>query len=275
MPPIRLPLPPRFSQAKILEQVSRTDPSSRRIETPPYAGLGASRAALGGQLPSRYSSWWHSQYDEQIQLSMHTAMTILDVGGGRKPNILPGERPLDCKYIGLDVSEAELDMSPAGSYDEVIAADVTERIPALENTCDLAISYFVLEHVADLARTFENLRSYLVPGGRMVVLFSGAFSVFGLANRILPQSVSDLILRRLLHRPAESVFPAHYNRCWASAIERTLQQWSTANVIPLWYGATYFNFSRLLQSVYIGYEEWARAANYRNLAPYYMVSATR
>lgn len=257
--------------------MAKSDPALSLDDSPsPFAAaMRASRVAVGGSLPGRYLSWWHADYHARLEPSLRPGVTILDVGAGRNPSIPPDMRPPNSRYIGLDLSRSELDLAPTGWYDDSVAADVTEHVPALENSCDLAVSYFVLEHVADLSRTFDNIHSYLVPGGRLVTIFSGAFSFFGLANRILPQGVSSLALRKLLKRPTESVFPAHYNRCWASAIERSLEGWSAVEVYPLWYGATYLTFSRALQSIYVGYEEWARLAGHRNLAPYYLVSAAR
>jgi SAM-dependent methyltransferase len=250
-------------------------PAAGDVVSPLRTGLRASRAAIRGQLPGRYSQWWHQEYADQLQPGLRPGVTILDVGAGRNPSIPPDNRPQDCRYIGLDISRSELELSPEGWYDEYVAADVTDHVPALEGRCDLAVSYFVLEHVRSLPAAFDNIRSYLVPGGRLVVIFSGAWSVFGLANRVLPHAVSGFLLRTLLHRPTESVFPAHYNRCWASAIERCFTGWTAADVFPMWYGATYFAFARPLQAAYVGYEEWARVAGHRNLAPYYMVSAVR
>lgn len=250
-------------------------PPEEESGSPFAVALQASRAALRGHLPSRYACWWHAEYQARLEPSLRPGITILDVGAGRNPSIPPNDRPQNSKYIGLDLSQSELEKAPTGWYDHSVAADVTEHVPALENTCDLAVSYFVLEHVADLSRAFDNIRSYLVPGGRLVTIFSGAFSFFGLANRIMPQAVSSLVLRKVLRRPVESVFPAHYDRCWANAIERSLSRWTVVEVYPLWYGAPYLQFSRTLQSIYVGYEEWARVSNHRNLAPYYMVSATR
>ena len=239
------------------------------------AALRGFRSAIGGQLPSRYSNWWHKEYHDRLEPSLREGITVLDVGSGRSPTIPPDQRPPNTRYIGLDLSSAELDASPEGWYDDSIVADVVERIPHLEGTCDLAVSYFVLEHVADLPRAFDNLHAYLVPDGRLVVIFSGAFSVFGLANRVMPRAVSSFVLRTLLHRPTESVFPAYYDHCWASALDRCFSKWSSVEIVPLWFGAPYFTFSRALESIYVAYEEWARAAGHRNLAPYYLVSATR
>ncbi len=255
--------------------VADTRAPMHTTESAVNVALRATRAAAHGELPGRYEAWWHALYNDHLEPSMRPDITILDVGAGRTPSIPPERRPPRSRYIGLDLSQSELDHAPEGWYDDSVAADVTEHMSILEGSCDLAVSYFVLEHVADLPRAFDNIHSYLVPGGRMVTIFAGTFSPFGLANRLMPHAVSSFILRSLLQRPTESVFPAHYDRCWATAIEKSLKSWSAAEVLPLWYGAPYLAFSRILQALYVGYEEWARVADHPNLAPYYLVSATR
>ncbi|HEX8769911.1 MAG TPA: hypothetical protein VF711_03995, partial [Acidimicrobiales bacterium] len=112
-----------FALANVAGPVSMDNPSS-----PLGAALRASRVAVGGQLPSRYATWWHAQYHEQLQPSLRPGVTILDVGAGRNPSIPPADRPPKCRYIGLDLSRSELDMSPSGWYDDSVAADVTEHV---------------------------------------------------------------------------------------------------------------------------------------------------
>ena len=70
------------------------------------------RAAARGELPSRYASWWHKEYDDQLQRSFREGITILDVGAGRNPSIPPEHRPRNSRYIGLDLSQSELYQSP-------------------------------------------------------------------------------------------------------------------------------------------------------------------
>ncbi len=61
-------------------------------------------------------------------------------------------RAKDCHYIGLDISRGELELAPAGSYDELRVADITQSSAHLEGSCDLALSYQVLEHVKPLPK---------------------------------------------------------------------------------------------------------------------------
>ena len=242
---------------------------------PLRAATTASLAAYRGELPARYQASWREEFDARLASALRPGAAVLDVGAGRHPTIPPSQRPPGCRYAGLDLSARELEAAPPGWYDDIAVADIETPVPELRGSFDLVVSFLVLEHVADLQAAFENIRSYLRPEGRFVAFFSGAFSAFGLANRLLPPRVSVFLLRRLLQRDPESVFPAYYDRCWASALQKMLANWPRAEIHPMWYGAGYFRFFRPLQAAYVGYEEWARLGGRSNLGPYYLVDATR
>lgn len=231
--------------------------------------------ALRGRLPDRYGPDWGDEFSRRAYRALAPGLSILDVGSGRLPTVSVGRRPAGCRYVGLDISRAELQRAPGGSYDALVVADVIEPLSALVEGFDLVLSFQVLEHVKPLDQAMENLRVYLRPGGRLVAQLSGTFSLFGLANQLIPQPAATWLLRRLLRRDPETVFPAHYHHCWYSALERMLEPWTAAEIVPYWMGAGYLGFSRPLQAGYLVYEEWVRLADYRNLAAYYVVDAMR
>ncbi len=202
-------------------------------------------------------------------------MDILDIGSGWAPSVPPAERPAGCRYVGLDLSRTELERAPEGSYDDMAIADVRELCPALRDRFDLALSCQVLEHVKPLAVAAGNVGSYLRPGGRFIAFFSGTFSIFGMLNRVLPQRSALWVMKTFLHRPADTIFPAYYDRCWAGALHRIFREWSSVEVVPSWHGAGYFAFFRPLQAAYVAYEEWACRSERVNLAPYYLIDARR
>jgi len=201
--------------------------------------------------------------------------SILDVGSGRQPILAVTQRPPDSTYVGLDVSEQELALAGDDAYDRVIIRSVTERAPELVGSFDLAISMQVLEHVKPLDVALDNIRTYLRPGGRFVALLSGSFSAFGVVNRILPNRVGVPIVSRVMHKPADTVFPAYYDRCYYSALERLGEPWSHWEVAPLYAGARYFSFLKPLHAAYIAYEDWARRHEHRNLATHYILDGRR
>ena len=228
---------------------------------------------MRGALPARYDNSWREAFDSRVRQALVPGMRILDVGAGRRPTIPRGELPPGCTYVGLDLSISELQTAPEGAYDELIAADVVSHINDLEGQFDLIISFQVFEHVRPFEAALANLRSYLRPGGRALLHLSGAFSVFGLLNRLLPRRVGVFLLRTLLGRNPESVFPAHYDRCWYGALQALAPGWESFEVLPRWLGAGYFRFSRHIRAIYVLYEEWAIRARHANLAPYYLIDA--
>ena len=199
---------------------------------------------------------------------------ILDVGAGRSPTIAPEHRPSGCSYVGLDVSDPELQSAPPGAYDSTIAHDITRPLAASQ-PFDLVLSWQVLEHVASLGRALENLRGVLRPGGTMLAQFSGSFSAFALIARVVPHRLRVWAMARYIGHAEEEKFPTHYDHCWASAIERRCRQWSAVSVLPFYRGAAYFGAWPPVQRMYLGYESVIARRNVRNLATHYLVIARR
>jgi SAM-dependent methyltransferase len=229
-------------------------------------------------LPARYHRpVWHlgERFDEAMLAALQPGMRILDLGSGRSPALWPKDRPHDATYAGLDISLTELQAAPAGSYDEMYQADATKRMPALENRFDLVVSFQVFEHVKPLDVAFENMRSYLKPGGTAIVQMSGTWSVFGMINQVIPQRLSVWLLQKATGRSKESVFPAPYHKCSNSALDRILAPWSSFTIEPLYLGADYFKFFSPLARSYVWYENWAMNGDHRNLASHYLVTATK
>jgi SAM-dependent methyltransferase len=227
------------------------------------------------QRDDRYAPGWREEFVERARESLAEGTAVLDVGAGRTPTFPPAERPAGCVVVALDASQEELDAAPAGAYDERVVGDVGDRVPRLEGRFDLAVSFQVLEHVQALDRTLGNLHAYLRPGGRLVALVSGSFSAFALLNRAVPERLGVAAMRRLLDREPDSVFSAHYDRCWHGALVELLEPWSRAEVVPIYRGADYFAFSRPLRAAYLAYEDWAARGGHRNLATHYVLDATR
>jgi SAM-dependent methyltransferase len=223
----------------------------------------------------RYTEDWFAPFRAAIQAELRPGCVVIDVGGGRNPAISRSELPADATYIGIDLSVRELAAAPAGSYDRVIAADVTERQPGLEGCADLVVSWQVLEHVAPLDDAISNIHSYLRPGGLFVAHLSGGRSAFALINRAIPHRLAKVAMKRLLQRDPESVFPASYDRCTYSALSRTLALWSDVRIMPRYRGAAYFGFLPPLQSLYLHLEDLMVRGHHDDLATHYLLAARR
>ncbi|HLB22616.1 MAG TPA: methyltransferase domain-containing protein, partial [Dehalococcoidia bacterium] len=140
---------------------------------------------------------------------------------------------------------------------------------------DLVVSFQVFEHVKPLDVAFDNMRAYLKPGGLAIVQMSATWSVFGMINQVVPQSLAVWLLRKATGRSKESVFPAPYHKCSNSALEEILRPWSRSEIRPLYLGADYFKFFGPLARAYVLYENWAMRGGHRNLASHYLVQAVK
>ncbi len=233
-------------------------------------------AALSGPPPSvRYGEQWGAEFWRFVNDALRPGVNVLDVGAGRRPTIAPEDRPADSYYVGLDLSAEELDISPAGSYDETVAVDIQQPVPGLVDRFDLIVAWQALEHVGDLAGALDNLHRYARAGGWFVACLSGRNAAFAIANRAMPDRVGRGLVARLMRRPVDTVFPAHYDRCDDRGLRETLAGWDTAHVIPLWRGADYFDRFPRLRALYVRYEDWAFANRRANLATHYVVAARK
>ena len=227
------------------------------------------------ELPERYRTPWRQPFETAIFERLEPGCAVLDIGSGRHPAIAPGRRPAEITYTGLDISLDELLEAGPNAYGETVEADASVLQKGLIGSFDLVISWQVLEHVQDLEAAIGNVHRYLRPGGRFVALFSGAWSLFGLINRALPDRLGSRIVDRTMKRTENNlpVFPAHYDRCTAKDLDPLFAAWSQYELTPLYNGASYFNFLPPLRSAYLVYENSIHQRRVANLATHYLVVA--
>ena len=228
-------------------------------------------------LPPRYATYWREPFADALQPQLAEGARILDIGSGRTPSISPDRRPPRCEYVGLDVSASELDAAGPTAYDHTIAVDIAREVPELRGRFDLAVSWQVLEHVEHLDRAAESVRRYLRDGGIFVSMLSGSFAVYAIVNRTLPDRLGHVLVSRVMGRTAETtpVFPAHYDRCYATGLRRVFGAFSNVRVTPFYRAASYFAFSPRLMRAYLAYENFVCRHNVENLATHYLIVARR
>jgi len=178
-------------------------------------------------------------------------------------------------YVGLDVSAEELGRAAADAYDEVLVGDICAKLSSTEGRFDLVLSWQVLEHVSSMRAALATQHAALVPGGRMVAMLSGAWSLHALLARVIPYRVSNRLQARLLGIVPEDKFPTRYDSCTDRSLRRLLAEggWNSWEVVPLYRAGNYLSFSRALQRMYIGYESWAARGPRVNLATHYILDA--
>lgn len=227
-------------------------------------------------MPPRYADEWFAPVRERAEpIVARGGGRILDVGSGRRPTFAAEARAPGTWYAGLDVSGAELARAGPGDYDETIVADLVDPVDRLRDRFDLIVSWQVLEHVSDMALALGNLRSYLRPGGRLVAMFSGGLAIYALVNRVLPVRLGARLGALVTRRPRDTVFPAFYDRCTDRALRPLLAGWGRAELLPLYRGGNYFEFSPVALAAYLGYEELVYQRQITGLATHYILCAER
>lgn len=227
------------------------------------------------RLPPRYHEEWGREFWSFVDRALRPGATVLDVGAGRRPTILPERRPADTLYVGADISGEELAHAAPGSYDETIAADAQRLVPELLDRFDLIVAWQVLEHLHDLPSAAQAFHRYAKPGGWFVSCLSGRYAAFSVANRILPDAVGSRVVAYLMRRPVESVFPARYDHGDARGLREAFSGWDEVHVIPLWRGFDYFARLPGIRALYLRYENWALQRGRENLATHYVVAARK
>lgn len=148
---------------------------------------------------------------------------ILDVGCGRgaygastilfsrKLRILKGKV---ARVIGIDVDEGAQD-NPF--LDEFRPIQNNTPWPVENETIDLIVCDFVLEHIMDPDLFFEEIYRVLKPGGYLCIRTSNRWSYFALFSALVPGRYHSKVLSVVQEgRKAEDVFPTVYkcNSVW-------------------------------------------------------------
>lgn len=156
----------------------------------------------------------------RVNTLVETPSDVLDFGAGRGAWL---EQPLATvhrslrdlgqrghRVVGVDVDEAVLE-NP--SLDEAHVVAPGQPLPFADNSFDLVIADYVLEHVArkDAPGVADELFRVLRPGGWFAARTPNKWGVIALGARAVPNSLHVKVLHHLQPgRPAEDVFPTRY-----------------------------------------------------------------
>jgi SAM-dependent methyltransferase len=145
---------------------------------------------------------------------------VCELGGGAFPALSREflvEHGLECLVV--DLSTAEL--GKASPEYATLIGDVSSPHFATgehEGSYDVVFSRVVAEHVADGSQFHHNAHRLLKPGGIAMHFFPTLWWPPFIANKLLPETVSEWILKRVQPWRTESgsrgKFPAHYHWCF-------------------------------------------------------------
>ena len=142
--------------------------------------------------------------------------SVLDLGGGANPML--SHKTANLKNYDLaDISDTELKKADRKKYNYFYCVDLTSDISKIKKKYDLVFSHMFLEHIKDPEGLHINISKLLKTNGIAIHLYASHYNLPLFLNRILPQFLSDLLLKIAQpHRYKNDKhlkFPAFYNRC--------------------------------------------------------------
>ncbi len=203
--------------------------------------------------------------------------TVVDVGAGKVTPYAAGlEHQPGRRLIGVDVLEA--DMAENRALDERIGLDLMGSDWPFDSNVDVLTSRMVLEHLADTQLFADKVATALSPGGRTVHLFAGRYSLFAIANRLLPERVAQRVLFTLRPSSADcGGFKTYYDKTHPSAIQQVFEHSGlrTRDVLVSYEISQYFWFCFPLFMLVRIVETLITALDARVLASFVIVIADR
>lgn len=158
---------------------------------------------------ARFNPGWRPStevYEALIREHLQPGMRVLDLGCGRG-GALEQLGAAVTYPVGVDPDHVSLVEHRLPDLARITAT--ATAIPLVNESVDIVISSWVLEHLPDPARTFREVARILRPGGAFVMLAPGAWSVAALLNRTLKPLQARLV-PLLYGRAEEDAFPVVY-----------------------------------------------------------------
>jgi len=164
----------------------------------------------------------------RINALLEPHFTVMDLGAGRGRQLLidPGSWRTNllslkgkvARLIGVDVDDAVLS-NPF--LDEAHLIKPGEALPFADDSFDLIVADWVLEHVADPERFAAEVRRVLKPGGWFCAKTPNRWGMIGLGANLVPNRLHVRLLARLQPERGEiDVFPTAYKLNSRRAIRR-------------------------------------------------------
>jgi SAM-dependent methyltransferase len=193
----------------------------------------------------------------RINALIHSDMVVVDLGAGRGSRYDEGSAPFRKSFfnlqgrvkqlIGVDVDPAVLEHP---YLDEALVTEPGARLPLADQSVDMIISEWVLEHVEHPQEFGDEVQRVLKPGGWFCAITPNKWGYVGIANRIIPEKVKNALMRRVWpDRPDMDVFPTYYR---LNTLARTRRMFGdgawehcsySANGTPKYHGNRSFGFA--------------------------------
>lgn len=175
-------------------------------------------------LYKKINSGWDdsvSRYKDIVRKYINGDTVVLEAGCGFS-DMFEKEYAKAKKVIGLDISEEFLAKNTV--VDEKIVSPLEDMSPVSDNSVDLVISSWVLEHVQDPKRVFHEISRVLKPGGRFVFLAPNKWNYVVMLNSIISKKMRMFVVQRMAQDLETDPMPAYYRANSVGVIQRLAKE---------------------------------------------------
>lgn len=203
-----------------------------------------------------------------------TNPVIVDVGGGR---LTPFAKKLkkNHKLIVLDADKNELKLNKDADKKNIVQDNL---IPLKENSADLVVSRYTLEHLNNPEIFIKNSFKILKRGGCSIHLFSCKYAPFSIINQLLPNKLSQLLLNKFVPNSKHiRGYKTYYKYCYYSKIIDVFKKngFEITNIYLSYYQSRYFSFFPPLYLLSIFYEFIIYSLKLKNLSAYVLITVKK
>lgn len=143
--------------------------------------------------------------------------SVLDIGCGHGNFVIDELAGRFEKRIGFDLDQASTTNNT--SVEQVVIGD-DESLPFPNQTFDIALSLWTLEHVRQPERLFREVRRVLKPGGFFAFVTPNRSSLLILIRRLMSKRIADHLLDYFYGRKDDDVFDVYYRANNKKALHR-------------------------------------------------------
>lgn len=168
------------------------------------------------------------EFYQRINALVRADMRVLDFGAGRGAWYFDDEcsyrrqlrhlRGRVAKVVGCDIDDAILENQ---SVDSAVLLETPDRLPFDNQSFDLIIADYVLEHVEEPSAFAKEISRILKPGGWLCARTPNKYCYTALATRLIPNSLHVALLKCVQpDRKEIDVFPTTFRLNCFSDVER-------------------------------------------------------
>lgn len=195
----------------------------------------------------------HDVYDELLAPYIDKKNVLLDAGCGKKGIMNKYKGRL--KYaIGIDLSFSALKVNNVlNSY----VQGSLNMLPFADNTFDVIISQWAVEHIPDPEVCFREFYRVLKKGGGIILVTNSIHHPLMFFSSIFPEKIRDAVKTKLLPPEIEEdTFPTYYRCNTLKRMEAVLGKIGFTKAFDCYVGdPSFFIFSKLLFPLLLFYEK--------------------